>query len=63
MISPVNKARQYQLIQKPNSKVAAEFNIDYEEIPAKKSEQNLIDDAVSAYQATSYWLKKDMLNK
>lgn len=63
VISPVNKARQYQLIQKTNSKVAAEFNIDYEEIPAKKSEQNLIDDAVSAYQATSYWLKKDMLNK
>lgn len=63
VISPVNKARQYFLKQKPNPKVSAEFNIDYEEVPATKSEQNLIDDAVSAYQSTSYWLKKDMLNK
>ena len=63
VISPVKKARQYFLKQKPNPKVSAEFNIEYEEVPATKSEQNLIDDAVSAYQSTSYWLKKDMLNK
>lgn len=62
VISPTKKVRQYSL--KPQkSELPANFKLYYDEVPLKNSVQNLIDDCVSAYQSTSFWLQKNQLNK
>lgn len=64
VISPVRKVKQYALIQQKNN-LAPEFNIYFDENPLKEKEQNkpMVDAAISAYQSTSFWLKKNQLNR
>ncbi|ASW75225.1 sulfatase [Chryseobacterium piperi] len=62
VISPVKKVKQYSLSQKANQ-LAPEFNIYYDETPVKNTNQKITDQAISAYQSTSYWLKTNQLNR
>ncbi|WBV55363.1 sulfatase-like hydrolase/transferase [Chryseobacterium daecheongense] len=62
VISPVKKIKQYSLSQKKD-KLTPEFSIYYDENPLKKPDQKIVDDAISAYQSTSYWLKTNQLNR
>lgn len=62
IISPVRKAKQYSLKQQ-ESKLAPAFNIYYDENILKTPKQNLVDETISAYQSTSYWLKTNKLNR
>lgn len=62
VISSSRKIRQYSFHQKfpENGKSTG---IDDGEILREKAEYNLIEECVAAYQSTSFWLKKKMLNK
>ncbi|WP_144283232.1 LTA synthase family protein [Chryseobacterium echinoideorum] len=64
VISPVRKVKQYALIQQKNN-LAPEFNIIFEEkeLNEKDQDKNAVYTAISAYQSTSYWLKKNQLNR
>ncbi|WP_261510678.1 LTA synthase family protein [Chryseobacterium paludis] len=62
VISPVKKIKQYSLSQKKD-KLTPEFSIYYDENPMKNPNQKVVDDAISAYQSTSYWLKSNQLNR
>lgn len=64
VISPVRKVKQYALVQQKNN-LTPEFNIYFDENPLKEKEQNkpMVDAAISAYQSTSFWLKKNQLNR
>ncbi|RKS96443.1 LTA synthase family protein [Chryseobacterium defluvii] len=62
IISPVKKAKQYALLPEKNT-LSPEFNIHYDEKLLKTPEQKLVNDAISAYQSTSYWLKTKQLNR
>lgn len=64
IISPVRKVKQYSLVQQKNN-LSSEFNLYFDENPLKEKDQNkqLVNATISAYQSTSYWLKKDMLNR
>ncbi|GAB0154948.1 sulfatase-like hydrolase/transferase [Chryseobacterium sp. Alg-005] len=62
IISPVKKAKQYSL-QPERNNLAPEFNLYYDEKLLKTPEQKLVNDAISAYQSTSYWLKIKQLNR
>lgn len=62
IISPVKKAKQYSL-ELENSNLAPEFKLYYDEKLLKDKDQKLVDDAISAYQSTSYWLKTKQLNR
>ncbi|KMQ69874.1 sulfatase [Chryseobacterium sp. FH2] len=62
IISPVRKVKQYSLKQK-ESKLAPAFNIYYDENILKAPKQYLVDKTISVYQSTSYWLKKNQLNR
>lgn len=62
IISPVKKAKQYSL-DLEKSDLAPEFKLYYDEKLLKNPDQKLIDDAISAYQSTSYWLKTKQLNR
>jgi len=64
IISPVRKVKQYSLVQQKNN-LSPEFNIYFDENPLKEKDQNkqLVNATISAYQSTSYWLKKNMLNR
>jgi phosphoglycerol transferase MdoB-like AlkP superfamily enzyme len=59
VISPLRKIKQYALVQQKNN-LAPEFNIYFDENPLKEKEQNkpMVDATISAYQSTSFWLKK-----
>lgn len=61
ILSPGKKVLQYDLKQKP-SKLPAEFNIYYHEIPVKKINQNILNQAIGIYQSTSHWIKTDAIN-
>lgn len=63
VISPVRKIRQYALSAQKN-KLDARFNMYFDEKSLKKENQNktIVEETVSAYQSTSYWLKKNQLN-
>jgi len=52
------------LVQQKNN-LAPEFNIYFDENPLKEKEQNkpMVDATISAYQSTSFWLKKNQLNR
>ncbi|SHN03932.1 Phosphoglycerol transferase MdoB [Chryseobacterium carnipullorum] len=62
IISPVKKVKQYSL-QLESSSLAPEFKLYYDEKLLKDPEQKLVNDAVSAYQSTSFWLKEKKLNR
>ncbi|SEM74817.1 Phosphoglycerol transferase MdoB [Chryseobacterium taichungense] len=64
IISPVRKVKQYSLVQQKNN-LSPEFNIYFDENPLKEKDQDkqLVNATISAYQSTSYWLKKNMLNR
>lgn len=64
IISPLKKIKQYTLQQQKNN-LSPEFNIYYDENYLKPDSQNkkLIEQTVAAYQSTSYWLKKNKLNR
>jgi phosphoglycerol transferase MdoB-like AlkP superfamily enzyme len=64
VISPVRKIRQYVLSPQKNT-LDARFNMYFDEKSLKKENQNktIIEETVSAYQSTSYWLKKNQLNR
>jgi phosphoglycerol transferase MdoB-like AlkP superfamily enzyme len=64
IISPLRKVKQYALTQQKN-KLSPEFNIYYDEKQLKTPDQNkkLIEETISAYQSTSYWLEKNQLNR
>jgi phosphoglycerol transferase MdoB-like AlkP superfamily enzyme len=62
VISPVKKIKQYSISQK-QEKLTPEFSIYYDEKLLKETNQKVVDDAISAYQSTSYWLKNNQLNR
>lgn len=62
IISPVKKAKQYSL-ELEKSNLAPAFKLYYDEKLLKNTDQKLVDDAISAYQSTSYWLKTKQLNR
>jgi phosphoglycerol transferase MdoB-like AlkP superfamily enzyme len=64
LIAPVKKIKQYVLTQQKNN-LTPEFNLYYDEKYVKGNLQNkkLIEQTISAYQSTSYWLKKNQLNR
>lgn len=62
VISPTRKVKQYSLtLQKSN--LPDNFKLFYDETLVKKTANYLIDESVSAYQSTSFWLKENKLNK
>jgi phosphoglycerol transferase MdoB-like AlkP superfamily enzyme len=64
IISPLKKVKQYTLQQQKNN-LSPEFNIYYDENYLKPDSQNkkLVEQTIAAYQSTSYWLKKNKLNR
>lgn len=64
IISPVRKVKQYVLTQQKNT-LSPDFNIYFDEtnVPAPNQNKKLIEETISAYQSTSYWLKKNQLNR
>ncbi|SMP03466.1 LTA synthase family protein [Chryseobacterium profundimaris] len=64
IISPLKKIKQYALTQQKNN-LSPEFNLYYDEKYLKSNLQNkkLIEQTISAYQSTSFWLKKNQLNR
>lgn len=64
VISPTKNIKQYQLVQKPNTNTTTEFNIYYTENLLKDNpRKDLVDQTISNYQSTSFWLKNKMLDK
>ncbi|GAA4164787.1 sulfatase-like hydrolase/transferase [Chryseobacterium ginsenosidimutans] len=64
VISPLRKVKQYILTQQKNNLDPA-FNIYFDEKYLTEPDQNkkYTDETISAYQSTSYWLKKNQLNR
>ncbi|WP_228372251.1 LTA synthase family protein [Chryseobacterium gregarium] len=64
VLSPVRKVKQYALFQQKNN-LSPEFNMYFDEKSLKKDRRNekLIEETISAYQSTSFWLKKNRLNR
>lgn len=64
IISPIRKVKQYTLYQQKNN-LKPEFNLYYDENSLKEKDQNkkYVDETISAYQSTSYWLKRNKLNR
>ena len=64
VISPTKNIKQYQLVQKPNTNTTTEFNIYYtENLLHDNPRKDLVDQTISNYQSTSFWLKNKMLDK
>ena len=64
VISPTKNIKQYQLVQKPNTNTSTEFNIYYtENLLQDNPRKDLVDQTISTYQSTSFWLKNKMLDK
>ena len=64
VISPTKNIKQYQLIQKPNTNTTTEFNIYYtENLLQDNPRKDLVNQTISNYQSTSFWLKNKMLDK
>lgn len=63
IISPLKKIKQYALTLQKNN-LSPEFNLYYDEKYLQQNLQNkkLIEQTISAYQSTSYWLKENQLN-
>lgn len=62
IISPKQKAKQFELILQPNN-LPKEFQIMYEEKPMEKLNQNLVNETVSYYQTASFILKNKKYQK
>ncbi|WP_294244777.1 LTA synthase family protein [uncultured Chryseobacterium sp.] len=67
VISPLRKIRQYELKQQKNA-LQPEFNLYFDEIAVKNiavqnKNKKLVDETVADYQSTSFWLKKNRLNR
>lgn len=63
IISPVRKAKQFQLIQQPLPGLDADFQLLYEEKPIKNERADLINETISYYQTASQLLKEKKLDK
>ena len=63
IISPVRKAKQFQLTLQPKGNLASEFQIYYEQKPLAKERIDLINETISYYQTASYLLKKKKYQK
>lgn len=64
VISPTKNIKQYQLVQKPNTNTTTEFNIYYtENLLQDNPRKDLVNQTISNYQSTSFWLKNKMLDK
>ena len=64
VISPTKNIKQYQLVQKPNTNTTTEFNIYYtENLLQDNPRKDLVDQTISNYQSTRFWLKNKMLDK
>ena len=62
VISTNKKVKQYQL-KLQQSTLPENFKLFYDEIPMKQLKNNLVEETISIYQATSYWLKNNKLNQ
>lgn len=60
IVSPLNKIRQYQLLPEAEQP-AKDYPLFYEQQAQTPAGQD-VKECISAYQATSYWLKKQQLN-
>lgn len=63
VISPTKRVRQYSLKLSEPEENSIGINVYYNETLMDKPDQNLVNESVSVYQSTSYWLKNNMLNK
>ena len=63
IISPLKKVKQFELILKPNAKIAPEFQLYYEQKPLINKRTDLINETISYYQTASYLLKKKKYEK
>lgn len=63
ILSPNRKVNQFELKVKTNKKLGANFQINFDELPVKKTNQELIDETISYYQTASDILKKKKDNK
>ncbi len=62
IISPTKNVKQYSLKLQPSS-LPENFKLKYDEIPVAQPKKTLVDDCISVYQSTSFWLKKNLLNR
>ncbi len=62
IISTNKKVKQYQL-KLQQSALPENFKLFYDEIPMKQLKNNLVEETISTYQATSYWIKNNKLNQ
>ena len=62
VISTNKKVKQYQLKMQPSA-LPENFKLFYDEIPMKQLKNNLVEETISTYQTTSYWLKNNKLNQ
>ncbi len=62
VISTNKKVKQYQL-KLQQSTLPQNFKLFYDEIPVKQLKNSLVEETISIYQATSYWLKNNKLNQ
>ncbi len=58
IISPVKKAKQFQLILQPKEKIESDFQLYYEQKPLANERTDLLNETISYYQTASYLLKK-----
>lgn len=63
IISPVKKAKQFQLTLQPKEGLENDFQIFYEQKPLTKERSDLINETISYYQTASYLLKKKKYQK
>ncbi|MCF6128660.1 LTA synthase family protein [Flavobacterium sp. AS60] len=63
VISPVKKVKQFALKVKPNPELKPEFQMNYEEKPLKKLNQELVYETIGFYQTTAYLLKNKKYQK
>ncbi|WP_162128220.1 LTA synthase family protein [Flavobacterium phycosphaerae] len=63
IISPVKKVKQFQLIQQPNPKVGANFQLYFEEKPMTTLRDDLVNEAIANYQTSAYLLKHKKYQK
>ena len=63
IISPVRKAKQFQLSLTPKDGLEDDFNIFYDQKPLEKERLDLINQTISNYQTASYLLKNKKYEK
>ena len=63
IISPVKKAKQFQLTLQPKSGIESDFQLYYDQKPLIKERTDLINETISYYQTASYLLKNKKYQK